>query len=41
MEGLDKAQIAEYIENNNTEELYRYLLLGKRDIAFPCAENGT
>lgn len=27
MEGLDKAQIAEYIENNNTEELYRYLLL--------------
>ena len=27
MEGLDKAQIAEYIESNNTEELYRYLLL--------------
>ena len=27
MKGLDKAQIAEYIENNNTEELYRYLLL--------------
>ena len=32
MEGLDKAQIAEYIENNNTEELYRYLLLTQ------CAE---
>lgn len=32
MEGLDKAQVAEYIENNNTEELYRYLLLTQ------CAE---
>ena len=32
MEGLDKAQIAEYIENNNTDELYRYLLLTQ------CAE---
>lgn len=32
MEDLDKAQIAEYIENNNTEELYRYLLLTQ------CAE---
>ena len=32
MERLDKAQIAEYIENNNTEELYRYLLLTQ------CAE---
>lgn len=32
MDGLDKAQIAEYIENNNTEELYRYLLLTQ------CAE---
>ena len=32
MEGLDKTQIAEYIENNNTEELYRYLLLTQ------CAE---
>lgn len=32
MEGLDKAQIAEYIESNNTEELYRYLLLTQ------CAE---
>ncbi len=32
MEGLDQAQIAEYIENNNTEELYRYLLLTQ------CAE---
>ena len=32
MEGLDKAQIAEYIENNSTEELYRYLLLTQ------CAE---
>lgn len=32
MESLDKAQIAEYIENNNTEELYRYLLLTQ------CAE---
>lgn len=32
MEGLDKAQVAEYIENNNTEELYRYLLL------MQCAE---
>lgn len=32
MEGLDEAQIAEYIENNNTEELYRYLLLTQ------CAE---
>ena len=32
MEGLDKAQIAEYIENSNTEELYRYLLLTQ------CAE---
>lgn len=32
MEGLDKAQIAEYTENNNTEELYRYLLLTQ------CAE---
>ena len=32
MGGLDKAQIAEYIENNNTEELYRYLLLTQ------CAE---
>lgn len=32
MKGLDKAQIAEYIENNNTEELYRYLLLTQ------CAE---
>ena len=32
MEGLDKAQVAEYIENNNSEELYRYLLLTQ------CAE---
>lgn len=32
MEGLDKAQVAEYIENNNTDELYRYLLLTQ------CAE---
>lgn len=32
MEGLDKVQVAEYIENNNTEELYRYLLL------MQCAE---
>ena len=32
MEGLDKAQIAEHIEDNNTEELYRYLLLTQ------CAE---
>ena len=32
MDGLDKAQIADYIENNNTEELYRYLLLTQ------CAE---
>ncbi len=27
MEFLDKAQVEEYIENNKTEELYRYLLL--------------
>ena len=32
MDGLDKAQIAEYIESNSTEELYRYLLLTQ------CAE---
>ena len=32
MDGLDKAQVAEYIESNNTEELYRYLLLTQ------CAE---
>ena len=32
MKGLDKAQVAEYIENNNSEELYRYLLLAQ------CAE---
>lgn len=32
MNGLDKAQVAEYIEENKTEELYRYLLLTQ------CAE---
>lgn len=35
MEGLDKAQVAEYIESNDREGLYRYLLLTQ------CAELKT
>lgn len=35
MEGLDREQVVSYIENNQTEELYRYLLLTQ------CAELKT